>query len=231
MAENVPAPPVIRFPPSEPFGCDHRLYPHVVQFYLSDNFLLNIVCNFIVSACKTRDGIVLVATKSHLDGILERLVLRGIDVAPLKLKGSYVEMDAEETLPALMVDGVPDFARFDRLISGALTAAKAASDAKDSRLMVFGELVALLFARKQLEAALAVEKFWSILESRYSFSLLCGYPIREFAEPGTEESFLRICAQHATISCPEAYATAESEQRILRVTARSYAEASAPRPT
>jgi hypothetical protein len=230
MAENITSPAVVRFPPSAPFGCDHRLYPHVVQFYLTDDFLLNIICNFIVSACKTRDGIVIVATKSHREGILERLALLGIDVAALKLAGSYVEMDAEETLEALMVNEAPDFACFDRLISGALTGAKAASDATDSRLMVFGEMVALLFARRKLEAALAVEKFWAILGSRYSFSLLCGYSMKEFAEPGTEESFLRICAQHATVSSPEAYATAESEQRILRITAQSYADASFLRP-
>jgi hypothetical protein len=50
--------------------------------------------------------------------------------------------------------------------------------------------------------------------------------MKRFAEFGAEAAFLQICAEHATVSPPEAYATAESEERILRATARFYGETS-----
>ncbi|HEY4901852.1 MAG TPA: MEDS domain-containing protein [Candidatus Sulfotelmatobacter sp.] len=217
---------IVRLPHTDPFGCDHRLYPHAVQFYLKEDFLLGILCDFIVSALKARDGVVIVATEEHRGAILQCLKVRGIDVDALKGNGSYVELDASETLLGFMVDGKPDFERFDRLIGGAIAAARDASGAKEPSVMVFGELVDLLGANRELEAALGVERFWKTLARRLSFSLLCGYSMKRFAEFGTEAAFLQICAEHATVSPPEAYATAESEERILRATAQIYGETS-----
>ena len=216
----------IRFPIVGPFGCDHRPYPHAVQFYLSENFLLSILSDFIVGALKGGDGAVVVATQAHRDGLMKRLCLRGLDPADLQRTGRYVELDAMETLAEFMVRGVPKFERFSEVISRAIMGAKDASEAADPRVMVFGELVAVLLARRQLEFALLVEQFWGRLANAGPFSLLCAYPIQEFEAAGTEISFLRICAQHLTVSPPEAYASAESEDRILRATARSYVDAS-----
>jgi hypothetical protein len=210
----------------EPFGSDHRLYAHAVQFYLSENFLLSILCNFVVGALKGGDGVVLIAVQSHLDGIVQRLRDYGIDVSALKVRGRYVEMDAHETLSWLMAQGGPDFKRFSQLIGGAIAGAKDACQSAEPRVMVFGELAPLLLVRRQLEAALAVEQFWEMLANRSSFSLLCGYPVTEFAAAGTEESFLQICARHSTVSPPEAFASPDSEARILRATAQAYADAS-----
>jgi hypothetical protein len=229
MAENTtPSTPctVVRFPIVEPFGCDHRLYPHAVQFYLSENFLLGILCDFVMGALKGGDGVVIIAIPAHHDGVVQRLRDHGIDVSALKLRGSYVEMDAHETLSWLMTEGGPDFKHFNQLIGGAIAGAKDACERAEPRVMVFGELVALLLARRQLEAALAVEQFWEMLANRSSFSLLCGYPVTEIAAAGAEDSFLQICARHSTVSPPEAFASPDSEERILRATARAYADAS-----
>lgn len=229
MAEKAkPSTPctVVRFPNMGPFGCDHRLYLHAVQFYLSENFLLGILCDFIVGALRGGDGVVIIATRAHHDGLVKRLRLRGLDPADLQRRGRYVEMDALETLAEFMVRGVPEFERFSEIVGRAITGAKDASEAADPRVMVFGELVALLSARQQPEFALMVEQFWGRLANTGPFSLLCGYPIQEFDADGTEDSFLRVCAQHTTVSPPEAYASAESEERILRATARAYADAS-----
>jgi hypothetical protein len=217
---------VVRFPSAEPFGSDHRLYPHAVQFYLSENFLLGILSDFIVGALKGGDGVVIIATKAHREGLVKRLRRRGIEAGDLRRKGKYVELDALETMAEFMVRGMPEFERFSEVIGRAITGAKDASEAADPRVMVFGELVALLLARRRVKFALMVEQFWGRLVNAGSFSLLCAYPIQEFEAAGTENSFLRICAQHLTVSPPEAYASPESEERILRATARAYADAS-----
>ena len=232
MKQEAPSTPctIVRLPHTDPFGRDHRLYPHAVQFYLKEDFLLGILCDFLVSAVKARDGVVIVATEKHRGAILQCLRARGVDVDALKADGSYVELDASESLSEFVVDGRPDFERFDRLIGGAIAAARDACRAKDPFVMVFGELVDLLWAKRELEAALVVERFWKSLAGKLSFSLLCGYSMQGFAEAGTEAAFLRICAEHATVSSPEAYATSASEQRILSATARFYSETSSPQP-
>jgi hypothetical protein len=217
---------VVRFPQVNAFGSDHRMYPHAVQFYLKEDFLLNIVCDLVASALKARDGALIVATEAHRNRILQLLKLRGVDVDAFKRNKSYVEMDADETLARFMTNDGPDFALFERILGGAITAAKEACGAEQPHVMIFGELVDVLWTKRDLAAALAVEQFWGALAHTFSFSLLCAYSISEFAEAGTEDSFLRICAQHSTVSPPEAYATAESEQRILQATARSYTDAS-----
>jgi hypothetical protein len=71
-----------------------------------------------------------------------------------------------------------------------------------------------------------VDKVW-LAEGQYSlwpkshgpifgwkaFPPMCGYPIKEFVDAGTEETFLQICAMHSTVIPPEAYPTPEVEKR------------------
>jgi hypothetical protein len=204
-------------------GSDHRLYSHIAQFYLEDDFLLSVLGDLVEGALQSGNAAVIVATPAHERALAQRLWARGLDVAALRSQGTYAALDAVETLSYTMAEGDPDFFRFRQRIGRALAAAAAASPASDPRVMVFGEMVALLWARRNLQACLAVERFWAILARSFSFSLLCAYPIREFAEAGTEKVFVRICGAHETVIPPDAYATRESEIRIWEATAQSYA--------
>ncbi len=131
-------------------------------------------------------------------------------------QGRYVLLDAGEMLPRFMVNGSVDEARFIDLIGGALTGVRNAANRKDSRIAVFGELVALLWAEGKPQEAIRVEQLWNDLAEEHSFSLFCAYPITGFNNERHIEPFLRMCGEHSGVVPSESYLGLSSEEERLR---------------
>ena len=193
---------------------------HFVQLYTDDGFLLDVLSRFIGGAIAVGDGAVVIATQAHQDGLAQRLTARGVDTAKAISQGRYVLLDANETLPRLMVNGSVDETRFINTISDVLTRVRNAADDKDSRVAVFGELVALLWADGKSLEALRVENFWNNLAQKHSFSLLCAYPITGFKNERHIEPFLKMCAQHSSVVPSESYLGLSSVEERLRAIAQ-----------
>jgi len=210
-----------------PFGFSDQPCKHAVLFYFRENFLTRTLCDFVVSSLQAGGAVVILAARRHRCALAERVGEREMDIAKLKSEGRYVEIDGDEILSACMTGRTIDVAKLELLIGQTVVASAQVAQAADSQLMVFGELVALLWARRDFENLRLVEQFWDDLGARIPFLLLCGYPIGEFVEAGSEESYLKICAMHSTVIPPEAYPTAEVEERIMRATLRSYKASSA----
>ena len=168
-------------------GSDHD--GHFVQLYTDDGFLLDVLSRFIGGAIAVGDGAVVIATQAHQDGLAQRLKARGVDTAKAISQGRYVLLDAHETLPRFMVNDSVDETRFINTIGDVLTRVRNAADDKDSRVAVFGELVALLWADGKPLEALRVEDLWNNLAQKHSFSLLCAYPITGFKMRDTSSHF------------------------------------------
>src|ERR1700693_5623742 len=100
---------------------------HFVQLYTDDGFLLDVLSRFIGGAIAVGDGAVVIATQAHQDGLAQRLKARGVDTAKAISQGRYVLLDANETLPSLMVNGSVDETRFINTISYSLTHARNAA--------------------------------------------------------------------------------------------------------
>lgn len=148
---------------------------------------------------------VVIATKAHHEGLAARLKARGLDTAKAISDGRYLLMNAEETLPLIMRNGQVDEASFTETIGGLLTRASAATDCKESRIAVFGELVALLWAQGKPQEAIRLEQMWNDLARRHYFSLLCAYPMAGFENDRRIEPFLKMCSQHSGIVPSESY--------------------------
>ena len=80
-----------------------------------------------------------------------------------------------------------------------LTTAGENAIAKDRGIAVFGELVALLWAQGRQHEAVRLEQFWNHLSKKYSFSLLCSYPVAGFSQGNHFDLFLEICEQHSSV--------------------------------
>jgi PAS domain S-box-containing protein len=199
-------------------GSDHD--GHFVQLYTDDGFLLDVLSRFIGGAIAVGDGAVVIATQAHQDGLAQRLQARGVDTAKAISQGRYVLLDANETLPRFMVNGSVDETRFINIISDVLTRVHNAADDKDSRVAVFGELVALLWADGKSMEALRVEDLWNNLAQKHSFSLLCAYPITGFKNERHIEPFLKMCAQHSSVVPSESYLGLSSVEERLRTIAQ-----------
>src|ERR1700737_417659 len=85
---------------------------HVVYFYQQSDSLLESLCDFIGPVLGGGHAAIIIASKVHLDGLQHRLTARGLDIHKASKQGRYVAADATETLSKIMVDGMPDSARF-----------------------------------------------------------------------------------------------------------------------
>lgn len=211
--------------PVAPFGFDCQPFDHAALFYLDEEFLVRILCNIATPTLQGGGAAVIMATGAHRRALARRLTACGADLPALKSQSRYAEIDVDEVLSNCMDGPRLSLQRLGWLLGEAIAAARQEPNSKSAPLFVFGEIVAVLWARRDFENLGALEQLGDKLG--FAVSTVCGYPIQEFAEPGTEGAYLQVRAMHSTVIPPDAYPTSETERRILEATARLYAEASA----
>jgi signal transduction histidine kinase len=189
---------------------------HSVQFYGEDSSLLDELSRFIGTELVAGDAAVVIATKAHRDGLAQRLQSRGFDTATAVEQGRYIALDAAETLARFMRDGWPDAGLFAEAIGSVLGQA-AAVGGKTRRIAAFGEMVALLWANGNTEAAVRLEQLWNNIARTYPLSLRCAYPMTHFNREDHGDSFLKICAEHSHVIPVESYTALPSEEERYRV--------------
>jgi signal transduction histidine kinase len=185
---------------------------HVVQLYETDTFLLRALSEFISTGLAAGDACIVVATLAHRSELEERLLATGLDVAAARASGQYVVLDAAETLATFMVDGSPEPDRFAEVLGR--TIARAAE--KRRQVRIFGEMVALLWAERQYDAALRLEAFWNDLHATYAFVLFCAYPMQGFGGEALAQRLTEVCATHARVIPAESYITLTDVDDRLR---------------
>lgn len=193
----------------------HEHAGHAVQFYSDDEFLLDGLSRLVGTSLGAGDAAIVIATKAHEEGLSHRLKARGFDPAASAARGRFISLDASETLAKFMVAGVPDFTRFLDTMGAVIARATAAAD--NHRVVMFGEMVALLWAQGKAEASLQLERLWNELARKYAFSLQCAYPIAGFCRPEHNAPLLQICAEHSSVIPVESYTSLSNEEDRLRL--------------
>ncbi len=188
---------------------------HFVQFYEADGFLLNSLGGFIGTAINSGDAALVVATQSHRDGLDELLTANGLDVANAKARGQFVSIDAADTLSKFMVNGAPEPDRFNEVVGGIIASV---SDGRP-RVRAFGEMVALLWAEGQHQAALRLEEMWNDLQKAHTFSLFCAYPMNGLGGQRFMEPHSGVCTAHSRVIPAESYVAIEDQEERLRAIA------------
>ncbi|HYV48016.1 MAG TPA: PAS domain S-box protein [Myxococcaceae bacterium] len=172
---------------------------HLVQFYETDAFLARSVADYLATGLRAGEGAFAVATGPHREAILESLAARRIDVERALRAGRLGLLDAEEALQELLVDGMPDRARFRRLVAGGL---REVTGGQQRGVRAFGEMVDLLWQGGQRAAALRLEALWDEVmgEEGASLTLLCAYRMAGFSGA---DGLPDVCARHGRILLPE----------------------------
>ena len=68
----------------------------------------------------------MIATKSHLNGLEQRLQAHGVDIAAAIEQGGYIPLDVADVLASFMINEMPDPLRLQKVAGDLLTeAAKA----------------------------------------------------------------------------------------------------------
>jgi PAS domain S-box-containing protein len=198
-----------------PNSSSDRVASHNVQFYTHENVLLADVGRFVASALVDGSGAVVVATPAHLESLSQFLSDGGLDVSLAAEQGRYVALDAAETLSRFMVNDLPDAGRFNDVIGEVLSRVRTRVDSP-APMAVFGEMVALLWQDRKVEAAIQLEKLWNDLARTHSFRLRCAYPFGGFNDEESGKYFLEICAAHTHVIPEDGYNATKSEKDRLQ---------------
>jgi signal transduction histidine kinase len=189
---------------------------HIVQFYEGEEFLCDVVAEFMATGLRKREPIIVIATDAHRRAFLASLAARGLEVAAALGTGQLIMLDARETLDCFMVDGLPDEAAFKSVLGGLLN--KVCSAAPQRRVRAYGEMVNLLWQDGNAVAAELLEGLWNELAEVHSFSLLCAYHMANFHREAHGEAFSRVCQSHSHVQPAETYSPHEdSEVRFRQV--------------
>src|SRR4051812_25388914 len=86
---------------------------HVVQFYESDDQLMETVLAYLSTSLQAGEAVVLIATRMHRDAFTAALASAGVDVGEGTADGRLVLLDAAETLSRFSIDGSLDAVAFD----------------------------------------------------------------------------------------------------------------------
>jgi len=172
---------------------------HEVLFYSDDAVFLDSFTRFIAAALKSGNAAIVVATKPHLDSLIQGLKAECVDVDGAIQQGTYISLDAADTLSTIMVNGLPDPVRFFEGVSGLIEAASKAAKLEHPRVAFCGERVGLLWAEGKTDAAIRLEQLCNDLAKTHEVDILCAYPLSSFHGAEDEHVFRNICSQHSDV--------------------------------
>lgn len=198
---------------------------HAVQFYENELALIDTVGQQFAPSLAAGDTAIAVATKPHLRAIANELFAQGVDLQNLRASQRYIELDAAETLGNLIVQGWPDRERFSDIVGRRIARAEALS--QGHQIVVFGEMVALLWEQGRHDATIRLEQLWNDFAERHSFFLLCGYPLDLFSRPDDRHMFFNICGEHTHINPAETCPRHGNEHQLRRNVAQLQQQARA----
>jgi len=190
-------------------------HDHLVHFYTDDAGLVGEWADFIGAALASGSSVVLIATQDHIDGILAQLRGCGVDVPLAIAEGRFLVNNAADALAQFFKAGSLNARRFYLLVEGLLSQAAAASRESEGRVVAFGEMVALLWAQGEEEAAIELERLWNRVGRSRSFTSRCAYPIEHFRGGDHGSEFLQICAEHSLVISDEAIQPFKAAPREL----------------
>lgn len=204
-----------RLAPPRPANGHPAVDRHAVQFYEKDDFLLQGVTRFVAAGISDGDCSIVIATAAHRTELEARLVRRGLDLNAARRRGSYVALDAAETLSKFMIGDRPDTAKFEQVVGTLIE--RSVQGPPLRRVHAFGEMVALLWTDGNPGGAIELERLWNDLALRQTFSLLCGYPMKVFAGAEHNGGFAAVNAAHAHVAPTERFLELDPDERLRAV--------------
>ena len=175
-------------------GAEYLDVGHVVQFYAHEEELADRVAGYLLEALRGEGVAVVIATPAHRRAFEARLAQAGTDPAATARDGTYLALDASDTIHALMTGGRLDRDAFDRVVGGLIR--RAGQESRPVR--AYGEMVAVLWQAGLVSAAVQLEEMWDEIGLRHSFSLFCGYPASSVSD-GHPEAFAEVCRLHRSV--------------------------------
>ena len=165
---------------------------HQVAAYDDAAALVARVAGFAERALHEGGAVVMISRPAHRRAVQEQLATGGVDVDAAHRDGSLVALDADEAMRLFMVDGRPDPELFAEFVSSLV-------GDQPRPVSAFGEMVAVLWERGEVVAALELESLWNTAIAEHPVRLLCAYPADLLSDAELGE-VTRMCHLHDHVS-------------------------------
>jgi signal transduction histidine kinase len=187
---------------------------HAVQFYEKEPFLFDTVGKFLGAGFSAGDRLVVIATRSHTDGFLERIDPRHLERA--RDEKRITMLDADATLSRFMVGDMPEPGRFRDVLAELMS--DAPRDFPVTRVRAYGEMVDMLARQGNVDAAVRLEQLWHDALEENPFSLLCAYLMDNFFRQGDSDRLMEVFASHSHVIPTERFVgVTDPEQRLREI--------------
>jgi hypothetical protein len=164
---------------------------HLAHLYVDSHSLCEALGVYALAALDRGHALITIAVPSHQEGLFSKLRSAGRDPQALIDAGQLVCIDAVEFLDII----VPaDQLRTDIFLAAVKPTLVAALE-KFGGVTAYGELVNLLWQRKQRPLALELEQVWNTLIDEFGIALLCGYKANVFDDT-IQDGLEEICQTH-----------------------------------
>jgi hypothetical protein len=171
------------------------MHDHLVEFYETDDLLVESVRDFVGPNLQGGEPVVVVATSGHHTALVDSLESQGHDIPSARRNQLFFDLDAQQTLARFMVDGRPVPELFQQVIGSLVRSAGQGN----SRLRIYGEMVALLWDQGNQVGALQLESLWNDLSKSHPFTLFCAYPLSCMKWAPDTADFRGICSTHSSV--------------------------------
>lgn len=185
---------------------------HLVQFYKNDQFLTDVVTNYVAPALLNGEGAIIIATEKHIHMFEESLRKLPLNTTLLRLTGQLVMINAEVALSQFMVNGLPDSQKFGETVADALYEMKS----KFPQVKAYGEMVNILWNDGNIYGTIALEKLWNTLLNKKDFTLLCAYSMDSLTEVKEGIGFSEVCQCHTHVIPAEGVIDVETPNQQMR---------------
>ena len=196
---------------------NERLTPRherTVHFYESMEDLRTAVTRYLAEGFRNGSGMVVIATPEHRKEFFQCLQAEGLDLGAAVRSGQFKELDAREALQEFMDSDQPNPERFASVIGNAIENCRTGRES--APVLVYGEMVDVLWREGKCEAAIRVEELWNEFIENHPFEVVCTYSINGIYKGDHLPKFARICSTHSRVPT-EHYMEADEDNRLLQI--------------
>ncbi len=166
---------------------------HLVQFFKTDAENVQALVEYVAAGILNDDGIVIVASQTHILSMLKSLKEKNIEFQSLVDSKQLLLLDAEDTLKTILVRDRPSRRLFQHQVGPLLKDITT----RFKKVRIYGEMVNILMDKKNFDGAMTLESFWNEIGLQYSFALFCGYSVDYFSGDLQSVAATQVCSCHS----------------------------------
>ncbi|HEX7158778.1 MAG TPA: MEDS domain-containing protein [Edaphobacter sp.] len=176
---------------------------HIVQLYQDADFYGEAISHFTAEGLARGESVIIVATGPNWANISGRLTSKGFAPAELFRRGQLIVLDAEATLPKVLVADTPDAKTFKGLARATIEQAHAGG--RFPRVRWWGEMVNVLYMAGNQSGSTRLEELFDEVAHEQSIPIFCSFLMDRYDPRIYDRAFGDVCRTHAHVIPAEDY--------------------------